>query len=144
MDNNAGKPKGWRMTHLNKNKSLTYRIIVIIGLLMLSSCVTRIADLTLVSTKNIDLSDTQLDARKGQRQTGEDCRLFLLGIPFGLPNLKEAVDEALEKGKGNVMVDEVTEVKNTWIVLGNIICYHVEGTVLTVPPPPSPSPKAVK
>jgi hypothetical protein len=133
------------MTHLNKNKRLTYRIIAILGLLMLSSCVTRIADLTLVSTKNIDLSDTQLDARKGQRQTGEDCRFFLLGfIPFGLPDLKEAVDEALEKGKGNIMVDEVTEVKDTWVVLGHIICYKVEGTVLNVPPPPSPSPKTVK
>ncbi len=132
------------MTHLNKNKKLAYRIIIIIGLMMLSGCVTRIADLTLVSTKNIDLSDTQLDVRTGQRQTGEDCRLSLLGITFGLPNLKEAVDEALEKGRGNIMVDQVTELKVTWIVLGHIMCYQVEGTVLTVPPPPSPSPRAVK
>lgn len=110
---------------------------------MLSSCSMRVADLTMVSTKNIDLSDTQLDARKGQRQTGEDCRFNLLGlIPFGLPNMEEAVDKALEKGKGNVMVDEVTEYKIIWVVIGFISCIDVEGTVLNAPM--STLPKAVK
>ena len=32
--------------------------------------------------------------------------------------MEEAVDKALEKGKGNVMVDEVTEYENIWVVLG--------------------------
>ncbi len=98
------------MIHLNKKNRLAYVLIAVLALLMLSGCSVRVADLTMVSTKNIDLSDTQLDSRKGQRQTGEDCHFNLLGlIPFGLPNMEEAVDKALEKGKGNVMVDEVTE-----------------------------------
>jgi len=131
------------MTHLNRKKRLIYQLIAVMASLMLSSCTTRIGDLTMVSTKNIDLSDTQLDARTGQRQTGEDCRFNLLGFPiFGLPNLEEAVDEALEKGKGNVMVDEVTEIKDIWIILGTVICYHVEGTVLNAPV--SSLPKVVK
>jgi hypothetical protein len=122
------------MTHLNKNNRLAYVLIAVLALLMLSSCSVRVADLTMVSTKNIDLSDTQLDARKGQRQTGEDCRFNLLGlIPFGLPNMEEAVDKALEKGKGNVMIDEVTEYENIWVILGFISCINVEGTVLTAP-----------
>ena len=112
---------------------------------MLSGCSVRVADLTMVSTKNIDLSNTQLDARKGQRQTGEDCRFNLLGlIPFGLPNMEEAVDKALEKGKGNVMVDEVTEYKNIWVILGFISCINVEGTVLSAPVTKLPLPKTVK
>ena len=79
----------------------------------------------------------------GQRQTGKDCRFNLLGlIPFGLPNMEEAVDKALEKGKGNVMVDEVTEYENYWVVLGFVSCINVEGTVLTAPA--STLPKAVK
>jgi len=122
------------MIHLNRKKRLTYLLIAVLALLMLSSCSIRVADLTMVSTKNIDLSNTQLDARKGQTQTGEDCRFNLLGlIPFGLPNMEEAVDKALEKGKGNVMVDEVTEYKNIWVVLGVISCINVEGTVLNAP-----------
>jgi hypothetical protein len=143
MANLAGRLKGWRMTHLNRKKRLTCQLIAIMALLMLSSCSVRVADLTMVSTKNIDLSDTQLDARKGQRQTGKDCRFNLLGlIPFGLPNMEEAVDKALEKGKGNVMVDEVTEYENYWVVLGFVSCINIEGTVLTAPA--SALPKAVK
>ena len=122
------------MTHLNNKKRLSYRLIAILALFMLSSCSWRVADLTMVSTKNIDLSNTQLDARTGQRQTGQDCHFNLLGlIPFGLPNMEEAVDKALEKGKGNVMVDEVTEYENIWVVLGFITCINVEGTVLSAP-----------
>jgi hypothetical protein len=76
----------------------------------------------------------RLDAKTGNRYTGEDCRFILLDlIPFGFPNLKESIDQALEKGKGNVMVDEVTEVKRTWLLLGTLVCIDVEGTVLTAP-----------
>ena len=100
----------------------------------LGGCSVRVADLTLVSTKNIDLTDTQLDARKGQRKKAEDCKFVLLGlIPFGLPNMEEAVDKALEAGKGNVMVDEVTEYKNIWFLIGGLTCIVVEGTVLNAP-----------
>ena len=120
------------MTRSNK-KSLLVLVFLFLAALLLDGCSVRVADLTLVSTKNIDLSDTQLDARKGTRQKGEDCRIALLGIPFGLPNLKEAVDKALEAGNGNVMVDEVTENKVTWFLIGHQECIVVEGTVLNAP-----------
>lgn len=121
------------MTPLSK-KSLIGALILSLAALLFSGCSVRVADLTLVSTKNIDLSDTQLDARKGQRHKGEDCRFVLLGlIPFGLPNMEEAVDKALEAGKGNIMVDEVTEYKNIWFLIGGLSCIDVEGTVLNAP-----------
>jgi len=101
--------------------------------LIITGCTTRVADLTLVSTKNIDLMNTQLDSRQGRRQKGEDCKFSLLGIPFGLPNLEEAVDRALEAGGGNIMVDQVTEIKQTWLVIGHQECIVVEGTVLNIP-----------
>ncbi len=117
------------MTRSN-NKSLL-GVVFLSTTLLFSGCSVRVANLNLVSTKNIDLSDTGLDARKGQRYKGEDCRFVLLGlIPFGLPNLEEAVDKALEAGNGNVMVDEVTEYKNIWYLIGGLICIEVEGTVL--------------
>ena len=120
------------MTRLNK-KSLLVVVLISLATFLFSGCSIRVADLTLVSTKNIDLSDTQLDARKGQRQKGEDCRPVILGIPFGLPNMEEAVDKALEAGKGNVMIDEVTEYKFVWLVIGRLDCIVVEGTVLNAP-----------
>ena len=99
----------------------------------LAGCSVRVADLTLVSTKNIDLSDVKLDAKRGQRHKAEDCKISLLGIPFGLPNMETAVDKALEAGGGNVMIDEVTESKGVWFLIGSQHCISVEGTVLKIP-----------
>jgi hypothetical protein len=128
------------MTRSNK-KSLLGVVFLSLTTLLFTGCSVRVADLTLVSTKNIDLSDTQLDARKGQRYKGEDCRFILLSlIPLGFPNMEEAVDKALEQGHGNVMVDEVTEYENIWVVLGTISCIKVEGTVLNAPVAVSPQP----
>ncbi len=121
------------MTRSTNRRMLSWFLLVLATGLLISACTARIADLTLVSTKNIDLSDTRLDARTGQRYVGEDCGFILLGIPLHWPNLEEAVDQALEKGKGNVMVDQVTEVKNTWMLIGTQTCLKVEGTVLTAP-----------
>ncbi|MGR8981097.1 MAG: hypothetical protein ACU84H_13525 [Gammaproteobacteria bacterium] len=121
------------MTRSRNKIRLSWTLLVLTTVLFLSGCTARIADLTLVSTKNIDLSDTHLDARTGQRQVGEDCGFFLLGIPLHLPNLEEAVDRALEKGGGNIMIDQVTETKITWMLLGHQQCIKVEGTVLTAP-----------
>ena len=77
--------------------------------------------------------NTHLDSRQGRRQKGEDCKFSLLGIPFGLPNLEEAVDRALEAGGGNIMVDQVTEFKETWFVVATQECIVVEGTILNIP-----------
>jgi hypothetical protein len=98
---------------------------------LLSGCTTRIGDLTFVSTRNIDLSHVTLDVRQGKRVKGNDCKFALLGlIPLGFPTLQSAVDDALDKGQGNVMIDEVTYISNYWFVLVSQQCIRVEGTVL--------------
>lgn len=123
------------MTPMSKAIRVVWISILVAGFLLLfGGCTTRIADLTLISTKNIDLNNTQLDARKGTRINGEDCAVWPLGfIPLGLPNLEEAVDEALEKGKGNILVDQVTYRKHFYFVLASTLCIEVEGTVLNAP-----------
>jgi len=127
------------------NRKLAISIALLVLSTMATGCVYRVGDLTLVSTKNIDLTDVSLDVRQGQRKRAEDCRFALFNlIPFGLPNLEEAVDRALEAGGGNIMVDEVTEFKTTWVVVGRINCWVAEGTVLNIPPTVAkkPQPKA--
>lgn len=95
-------------------------------------CSQRVADLTLISTKNIDLSNVSLDAREGNRVTGKHCVYWPLGlIPFGLPNLEEAIDDALEKGGGNVMVDQVTYQSGLYFIIASQQCIEAEGTVLS-------------
>jgi len=112
---------------MNKVKWMLIGLFIVIS----SGCAHRVADLTLVSTKNIDLNNTVLDIRSGERVKGSDCALSLLGlIPFGVPNLQEAIDSALEKGNGSIMVDQVTYLKQYYFVLGGSSCIEVEGTVL--------------
>ena len=96
-------------------------LFLCICLFFLSGCTQRIGDLSLISTKNIELRETHVDPRQGRRVKGQDC-VFLF---FGVLNLEEAVDEALEKGNGNLMVDEVTHL----IAYPFVSCLEVEGTV---------------
>ena len=104
--------------------------MLVIGMLAFG-CTTRIGDLTFVSTRNIDLTHVSLDMQQGKRVKGSDCKYAILGIiPLGLPTLQGAVDDALQKGGGNVMIDQVTYISNYWFVLFSRSCIRSEGTVL--------------
>ena len=104
--------------------------MLVIGMLAFG-CTTRIGDLTFVSTRNIDLTHVNLDMQHGKRVKGSDCKFAILGIiPLGLPTLQGAVDDALQKGGGNVMIDQVTYISNYWFVLFSRSCIRAEGTVL--------------
>jgi hypothetical protein len=105
--------------------------VLAIGALALG-CTNRIGDLTFVSTRNIDLSHVSLDVRSGKRVEGADCKYALLGIiPFGTPTLEGAVDDALQKGGGNVMIDQVTYQSLYYFILVSQSCIKAEGTVLS-------------
>lgn len=97
--------------------------IVALGLL-LSGCSIRITDFTVISTKNVSIPVKQQAARV----KGEDCIIVLL-FPLGIPNLKEAIDRAIENaGPGyDALIDGVAYVDNFSFIVGKQ-CYRVEGT----------------
>jgi hypothetical protein len=105
-------------------------LLVIAVSVFLTGCTYRVGDLTLLSTKNIDLSNAKLNAAEGQRFKGQNC-VPVVFVPLGLPSLQEATDEALEKGNGNVMVDQVTTVTSGGFIFG-VSCIESEGTVLNI------------
>ncbi len=109
---------------MTPSNSRTLAMLAPLALLLLPACSTRVADLTLVSTRNVDLSNARLDARTGTRVKGSHCSFFL-------PNMEDAVDDALTKGNGNVLVDQVTYYKSYPFV----DCFEVEGTVLNTSSP---------
>jgi hypothetical protein len=117
------------MTHINKIVRLAFCFC---ALVFLSGCATRVGDLTLASTKNIDLTNTHLNAKQGIRVSGHDCKWQFLGIPMGEPNLKDAIDNALTNGNSNLLVDEVTRLKAVNFIVVGKTCYVVEGTALNV------------
>lgn len=99
-------------------------IAVMLAFVFFTGCTIRIVDFTAISTKNVKLPTKA----KGKRVTGEDCVPVIL-FPLGVPNMKEAIDEAIESAGENydALVDGVVYHINQSFLFGQI-CYRVEGT----------------
>ena len=108
------------------NRTLSVAILWL-SLFILVGCTTRLGDFSVLSTKNIDVSGV----KPGDRYSGEDCVGLLFGmVPMGDVNWKNAMDQALEKGKGDVMVDVVLTATG-WVIpyIFGQSCIVIEGTV---------------
>ena len=84
----------------------------------------------MISTKNVVLEKTDID-KKPQRKNvlGEDKKFMLLFIPFGIPKIESAVNDALAKGKGDLIVDASLDSTGWWFILGEF-GYELRGTVV--------------
>lgn len=72
--------------------------LALASLLLLPSCSVRLMDMTVVTTKNIDLNNLQgyITATNG-RVNGKTTRHVVCLIPLGGLNYKDAVDDAIQK-----------------------------------------------
>ncbi len=99
-------------------------------MLFCSGCTTRVADMSIISTRNTTLDKVDLDSRPQVRGiTGKDSSFIFLFIPFGVPHLEDAIDDALDKGNGDVMVDAVIHQQGWWFIVGQS-SLKVKGTVV--------------
>lgn len=100
-------------------------VVGIVLALIATGCTTRIADFTGISTKNIyakGVNVSALERKEGVK--GSDLRFLGIGA-----NIKDALDEALEKGDGNLMIDCAVYLWEAPFVSG----FEVRGTVVNVP-----------
>jgi len=97
---------------------------------VMSGCSTRVGDFSLLST-GAPQYDTMDEAPIIQTVEASDGRFWILFIPFDSPpNMKEAVDRCLDKGKGDFM--ERARIFNTgWTFFGlfSYDAYKVIGDV---------------
>ena len=95
----------------------------------------RIVDFTTISTKNIDWSKAATFNRASARVEGEDKVHIICFIPTGVPNMKEAIDRAIESKPGGVaLVDGVVYQKSWYIpLIYGQVSYVVDGTPLVDP-----------
>jgi len=108
---------------VNKIKKYMVCSVFIVALVFsLTSCSYRLGDFTILSTKNYNVDAKY---KKVGRFDGKDSVFVLFGIPFGQPNIENAVDEAIEKGKGVYLTDVVLELKSGLFNMG----YEVKGDV---------------
>ena len=101
----------------------------------LTGCATRLIDFTMISTKNIDWTHAANFQRGKDRVQGTDEVSIIIFIPTGVPNMKEAIDRAIEKIPGAVaLVDGVVTQKSWYIpyIFGKF-SYIIEGTPLIDP-----------
>lgn len=102
------------------------RIVGVAALTMgiLSGCSMRMTDFTVISTKNVNIPFTQ----QAPRVVGKDCVAVVL-FPFGIPNLKSAIDHAIENAgpQYDALIDGVAYFDNYSFLIGQE-CYRVEGT----------------
>ncbi len=101
-------------------------------LLSLTGCVQRITDFTVISSKNMNLSNAATFVRDDKRVEGDDTKAVII-FPLGIPNAKEALDNAIQTVPGCVgLVDGVLEHEFFAFVFG-YVKYRVKGTCLIDP-----------
>ena len=97
------------------------------ALLLSSGCAVRIADFSVVSIKRSNIPAKEV----GKRVSGENCAFSFLGLDWLSkdPNLKEAVDQAMQNaGPDYDAMVEVTVYRKTGFWKN---CYLVQGTVIS-------------
>jgi hypothetical protein len=101
-------------------------ICLLIVSFALEGCTQRILDFTVISSKNTNIKVK--DSAKGERVKGEDMVVVFI-VPIGQPQLKSAVDRAIEKaGPGyDALLDGVIYSVNNSFLFGQM-GYSVEGT----------------
>ncbi len=105
--------------------------ICLFCMFLISGCSLRLADFSVISTKNVNLDKVDLDAMSQTKGIiGVDSKLMFLFIPLGIPHLEDAIDDALEKGGGDVMIDTVLYSKGWSILLIGQNTLEVKGTVV--------------
>ncbi len=113
-----------------KNYASRGRLLVLLCVLSLLAigCVSRMLDFTVISSKNVEMKIR--DTAKGPRVTGEDMAMAILGIPLGTPNLKEAIDRAIESaGPGyDALIDGVVYRLYNFYLIVSRAGYKVQGT----------------
>ncbi len=94
-------------------------LIMMTTVLCLNGCTTHLTDLSMISNKNVNLNKVDIDQLPQKKNIeGEDTKFVFLFIPFGQPTLKGALNDALEKGEGDLMVDASISATSWWFLIG--------------------------
>ena len=122
---------------------VTALVLLMAGCILAAGCYTRLADFTVVSTKSVELEDrTFEDLDRAMGVTGLSMKQIFIIFPTGKADIEEAIDDALYKAGGDLMVDAVVYWKYWYIpLIYGQFGFKVEGDVVktkdwTSAPPP--------
>ena len=104
-------------------KKLSSMIVVALFAMALTGCTVRLVDFTALSSKNCEIP-----GNRGERVQGKDMKWIIFMFPTGVANIKEAVDRAIERCNGDLLVDGVVYQKGWWALVAGQSGFVVEGT----------------
>jgi hypothetical protein len=94
----------------------TAKFLLLIGVLFASGCSQRLGDFTVLSTKNVDLSNfSTLQEKNTDRVRGEDVAHIVFIYSNKVPTFKEAIDIALDENSSYMLSDAV--LKYEWFYI---------------------------
>ena len=113
------------------NKKFCFFTLIILIYFCSTGCAIRHGDFAVLSNKLIRVSEFELDKTdRTKNVVGEEVVHIISFIPTGgRPTLENAIDDALDKGNGDVLIDGVMYSKNWWFIFGQLIL-EVKGTVV--------------
>ncbi|MDI3357001.1 hypothetical protein MO767_22000 [Pseudomonas sp. UYIF39] len=101
--------------------------VALVATILTTGCTIRVADMTVASTKNYNINSSKFV--KGARVTGEDSYPVIL-FPTGIPNIKTAMDNAIQQDKCAVGLSDVVMSQLNHAFLVGSIGYRVEGDLI--------------
>jgi hypothetical protein len=113
----------------------TTTLALTIAATIITGCTHRLTDFTIISSKNIDLTRGAEFVRAPVRVTGKDTKSIIVIIPTGEPNVKEAMDRAIESTPGAIGLLDGVITSESWYIpyIYGEASYTVEGTPLIDP-----------
>jgi hypothetical protein len=104
-------------------------VVAVVGV----ACTARLGDLTLATTKNVMISSFNPSTMHSVSTRGSDCKAMILFIPTGVPNFKNAIDDALQRAGGaNFMTDLVMTQKFWTAIVYGETCIIATGNAWTL------------
>ena len=91
-------------------------LLLLAGVLIAGGCSQRLGSFTVLSTKNVDLSNFSTQTAKGlDRVRGEDCAHIICIFPTKVPSFEEAIDVALEENNAYMLSDAVVKFDSFYV-----------------------------
>lgn len=106
-------------------------IITALGLmLVMSSCTTHLAKFTAISTRPLPNQAINLNKLPQTKVTGSDTVFYPFLFSGITLSIEDSVNDALAKGKGDLLLDADLEVRMFYWVMGVVFNYSISGTVV--------------
>jgi hypothetical protein len=107
----------------------SWRLGAVIALLTgAAGCSVEVASFTIVAPRLPDAAAIEAASSRGWRN-GESCRLWVVGIPEGLPRVEEAIDAAMAPVGGVFMRDVIVYSNHPIYGFFGLHCYRIRGEV---------------